>query len=389
MFTYILAKRKYIEMQPILAFNKFPLIGVTLVRTGWGKNLMEKWATKYTVWVKLFGYSSIGIGFLGLFLMIAQFILIVFILLLSPQQQAVGLVLPFQDIPGIGYLSFLHWVIALVILASVHEFAHGVVARAHKLPVHHSGFGALSILKWIPLIPLAFVEPDEKKIKKSSDVIQYSVLAAGPTSNILLSIPFGILLLIFAGPITAAITEPVGFSFNDVTEGMPAYEAGVQAGVLYTHVNGELVTNANAFLIPLQFATTPGDTISIGREINGQLEFLDIQTTMSDDGQERAVIGVVGVTSVTDFKENFSQSGPFILWLKDLIKWIFIFNLFIGLMNLAPIFITDGGQMIRTLAISLYPKEPKKSHRMYILINKICLFILLGALFIPLFARLF
>ena len=51
-------------------------------------------------------------------------------LVTSPvSQPGVALVLPFTNVPGVGYLSFFHWIIAIFLLAIVHEFAHGIVAK--------------------------------------------------------------------------------------------------------------------------------------------------------------------------------------------------------------------------------------------------------------------
>ena len=107
-----------------------------------------------------------------------------------------ALVLPIKvennSLGGIPVLSldFSNWIIALAILIFVHEFAHGVVSKRFKIPVKSSGlafFGSAIIgllviffnqniygfiigliLIFIPILPGAFVKPDEKKLKSAS-----------------------------------------------------------------------------------------------------------------------------------------------------------------------------------------------------------------------------
>src|SRR3989338_644264 len=96
--------------------------------------------------------------------------------------------------------SFLHWIISLFIIAIIHEFSHGVIARVYNIKIKSSGFAFLGP------IPAAFVEPDEKKMEKSSAKAQLSILAAGSFSNILLAL-LVILILFFVSPFTNSLLE--------------------------------------------------------------------------------------------------------------------------------------------------------------------------------------
>ena len=71
----------------------------------------------------------------------------------------VGLVLPFKA-KGVFYVPFFYWIISIFVIAVVHEFSHGLIARANNIKVKSSGFAFLALL--VPIIPAAFVEPDEK-----------------------------------------------------------------------------------------------------------------------------------------------------------------------------------------------------------------------------------
>ena len=62
----------------------------------------------------------------------------------------------------------------------------------------------------------AFVEPDEKTMDKKSDIIQYSVLAAGPISNVVLALIAILVLNLCVMPIQNSMLEEQGFVFEDI-----------------------------------------------------------------------------------------------------------------------------------------------------------------------------
>ena len=189
----VIINRKKLDFQILLKISKIPLLYAVLWRTEFGLKFMDRFASRFRELIKLFGYCFIGFGFYGMIFISIQMVFVLIGLFISPKETSQGfsLVLPLTNIPGIGYLSFWHFLIAIFITVLVHEFAHGILARAHNIPVKSSGLGVFSIL--LPIFPIAFVEPDEKKLSKEKDIVQYSIFAAGPMANIIL--PFIILLL--------------------------------------------------------------------------------------------------------------------------------------------------------------------------------------------------
>ncbi|MFT4312098.1 MAG: site-2 protease family protein [Candidatus Woesearchaeota archaeon] len=376
--AYLVWRRKSIILQPILAFGPVHIISMVLVKRKWGIALMDYIAKKYTAWVQMFGYISIGAGFLGIALNLILLVFMVRTLLETPSLQQVALVLPFQEIPHLGYLSFVHWIIAIFILATVHEFAHGVVARAWKVPVDSSGFAFLSLFRWIPVIPAAFVEPNQKKFQKTKDYIQYAVLGAGPISNILLAIPFALMLLFLFPAIDAQVLEFEGIYFEQVNQSHAAGIAGVQARTIYSTYNNQTI-DPNLFFAHLQYRYQPGDTIYLGNENRTHVITLDEHPNIPG----RAYLGIIGIHTRYDYSQDFSENlhKPY-EWIKELIKWLFIFNLGIGLINLMPLYITDGGQFVRIFAQKWYPNQANK---IYHIICGAALYILLAALLIPFF----
>ncbi len=382
LIVYLKKNKDKIHTQKILSFGPFAIISMILVKTGWGIGFMDSMAKKHPLTIKLFGFISVILGFIGMFIQSLAMFWLVYVLFNTPQVQGVTLALPFTNIPYLGYLSFSHWIIAIFIMATVHEFAHGVVARYYKIPVNSSGFAVLNIL--LPIIPAAFVEPDPKKFEKAKPYKRYAVLTAGPVSNILLAIPFFLLLVFVMQPFYADMTEPVGMSFMEITESMPAELAGVKAGQVYTYYNGQNITNASIFFNDMQENIQVGDNITLGYYENNTLQVKTIQTTTAEDNESRAVIGVIGLYNERDYKDGYSTQGSIFWWFMELVRWLFLFNLFIGLTNLLPLFITDGGQIVQTMS-NQFIKNKKVAKRVYVWVCNVFLAMLLAGLIVPFF----
>lgn len=365
-FLYI--KRKKVELQKLM----FPLFYMVLYRTNFGIRWMQKISKKHNNLVKLFGYSAIGFGFLGMiFISISMlFSMIQFFIAPKATELGVVLVLPGTNIPGIGFLSFFHFLISILILAIVHEFSHGVVSEAHNLKIKSSGFAFLGIL--FPIIPAAFVEPDEKKMSKKEDIVQYSILSAGPISNILLSVVFLFLFLQVLVPIENAITDPIGISF-DIIEDKPAAIAGLTRGTIINSFNGDKITNYNSFLDKMN-KVKPNQAITLGSDDNTY----EITTIAHPDYTEKGFIGINSIKNEGEIKKQYKRIGPSFLWIKGLVKWLYLLNIFVGLINLLPIYITDGAKML-LVALQGSFKNKKRAIKIWRSINTLfVLLILIG-----------
>jgi|SRR3989338_3692810 len=380
LLIFLIAKRKELSVQKIV----FPLIFIILYRTKLGLKLMDSIAEKYRELVRLFGYFSIGIGFLGMFFISFSVLVVILKLILQPATSSSDfvLVLPFTNIPGIGFLPFTHWIIAIFVLAIIHEFAHGVVARAHNVPVKSSGFAILSVL--LPIVPAAFVEPDEKDMEKRSDFIQYSILAAGPVSNLIFAFFIFLIISLVMNPIQAAITEPIGFTFDITNESMPASQAGLTGDELITFYNGDKVATAKTFIEDMYYCSDPGEKITFGNENKTY-----IVTAISHPEQEnRGYIGINNINNEIKVVNVPNWVASVFFWLRDLFKWLLLLNFFIGLANLLPLGIVDGGRMLHT---ALHTTMKNKSHaqRIWKIIAVLFLFFLVFGLLVNYFGNPF
>jgi membrane-associated protease RseP (regulator of RpoE activity) len=321
----------------ILMRKKFEFHGkiIALYKTGFGLSMIERVGKKHAAIIKILGYCGIGVGFIGMAAIVILILKGLWDLVLVPgAPPVISPVLPGIPIPGSPIqVPLIEGWIALFIVVLIHEFSHGIVAAAHNIRVKSTG-----LLFFGPLLG-AFVEPDEKQVEKKGDVVKYSIFAAGPFSNVLLALA-AILLIVFAvSPAINNYAAPEGFVFTKVDDDLPAYKAGLEAGVTYNLVNGEKINSALEFekaLAPVK----PGEAVTIGNSLGSY----NVTTTFREEAPEKALIGVNIRTKLTN---EGSAWLNVLLWANGLIAWIFILSLGLGLANLLPIGPVDGGRMIK------------------------------------------
>jgi membrane-associated protease RseP (regulator of RpoE activity) len=352
-----------------LAFQKFinlpiinlPIMYMAMLKTKVGLNFMDKISSKYREQIKLFGYIALGLGFAGMVVISLYLVIVLLYMVAFPEirEYGVSLVVPFTNIPGVGYLSFWYFILSIFIIVVMHEFAHGVVARAHNLPVRSSGLAVMGIIA--PILPAAFVEPDEEGLKKREDIVQYSIYAAGPIINIV----FGLLILFlfFLLPAMAGLnmeqrlTEPAGVSFRLINSSTPAALAGMANGTVITAVNGKEINDSTQLNIWL-IKTSPGQEITV--TANGT----DYKvTTIANPGN--ADIGFIGINNIANerhVKPQYKSWADIFFWLKGLMKWLWQLSIGVGLFNLLPMMIVDGGRMLQ-VALSKNVKSRKKAKK--------------------------
>lgn len=371
---FLIYHRKRIDTQAKVIF---------LFRTKWGLQWMDKYSKKFREWVILLGYIGVGAGYVGLIVISYVLIKNLVDLIIKPAAvSGVSLVLPGINVPGLGVLPFWYWIIAIFIIALVHEFSHGIVARAHNVEVKNTG-----IVFFGPILG-AFVEPNEEKLRKEKDITQYSILAAGSFSNILLAI-FAVVLLSFVfSPVLQTMVEPTGFSFNAYVEGdYPFAQAGITAGTVITGIDGTATTTFQEFSDELAYHK-PGDTITVQTK---EKEY-PIALAVSPDNERKPFLGIQDIKNEFDVKEKYTAGVWKVIyviidWIAGLLRWLFLLSLGIGLFNLLPLPIVDGGRMAQVFLHKL--KGPEVGERRYRQIGMFFLIILLLNLFFPLLVKLF
>jgi membrane-associated protease RseP (regulator of RpoE activity) len=356
---------------------------IFLYRSKFGLKAMDRFVKKYREWVILLGYVGTGIGFIGMvfisYMLISNLVKLLFV---KGTENGVSLVLPGVNVPGLGVLPFWYWLIAIFLIAVIHEFSHGIVARAYNVPVHNTGLVFLG-----PIIG-AFVEPDEVKMAKQSDIAQQSILAAGSFSNILLGLFALLLLTVVFAPWQAAMVEPAGFSFGAYTsDDLPAAMVGLPLSTPINNFNGQEINTFQEFSEGL-FCIPPNTTISF---IASSGEEYELTTTTNPDNEQKSYVGITAIQNEVTVKDAYlSGVGKIVYnavdWLAGFMKWLFILSIGIGLFNLLPLPIVDGGKMIQLALHRIKGKE--KGEKRYVQISLFFLFVLVFTLIFPLLKNL-
>lgn len=319
------------------SFGKVIYFG--MYKTKVGLKLMDKWAAKYPRILTRLCYLAIGIGFIGMAIVVVDLARSLYSVIMGTSQMTVGLVLPVHA-KGVFYVPFIYWILAVAIIVVIHEFAHGLIARLHKIKVRSSGLAFLGVI--IPLIPAAFVEPDEKQLRKASRFKQLSVYAAGPFANIVFGfICLGLFLLVLS-PAATSVYNFEGVQVQDfMDDNTPAEISGMIAGDVITQINDFEVKNAEDYLSALE-------TAQPGQEVDIKTNDKTYTATLTEDPVEKdAYLGVWVTTEKT--MKNTSLFSYFIVWMNELFYWLFLLNLGVGLFNLVPIGPIDGGRMLQTV----------------------------------------
>ena len=371
---FLITKRKSLDFQAKI---------IVLYRMKWGLKLIEKVSTKFREAIILLGYIGVGAGYVGLVFISVILIKNLYDLITTPTAvNGVSLVLPGINVPGMGVLPFWYWILAIFTIALVHEFSHGIVARAHKIPVNNTGIVLLG-----PIIG-AFVEPDEEKLRKEKDIKQYSVLAAGSFSNILLAIVALLLLNFCFAPLQDLMVEPTGFTFDNYDgTNLPFEQAGIVPGTLITGIDGKETLQFQEFSTDLT-CLNPGDKIII----NTATQSYPLTLGTSPYDPEQGYLGIKEIHNEVAVKEKYEQGiwnviYNFVDWINGFLRWLFILSLGIGLFNLLPLPIVDGGRMLQVYLHKSKGKE--KGEKRYHQIGIFFLLVLLLNLFWPLLSKLF
>ena len=302
-------------------------------------------------------YKMPSIGFLGMILISFALISSLYFIFTKPEATpGVGLVLPFKA-KGVFFVPFFYWMISLFVIAVVHEFSHGLIARANNLKVKSSGFAFVGLIA--PIIPAAFVEPDEKELRKRLHREQLNVFSSGPLSNVALGlIFFGIVAFILA-PMANAIIEPNGVKVTDYVKEkvpFPAEISGIKIGEIIQQIDEHPVQYVDNLSMILK-TKKPNEVVTIKTDKSSY----EIKLAKNPENESLAYIGAY-LEQSTKIKEEVSATyGKFLpnvlTWLFGLFVFLYILNFGIGLFNLVPIGPLDGGRMLQLVLHRIFDKE--------------------------------
>jgi membrane-associated protease RseP (regulator of RpoE activity) len=262
-------------------------------------------------------------------------------------------------IPGVtltSSASITYFLLSIPIVLVIHEGAHGIVATLEKIKIKTGGFAIFIALF------AGFVEPDEEEFNNAKKISKLRVIGAGATSNVIFSFALGAILL--TNPIFAIVVpepilgwmyeEPDGVLVLSIIEGSGAEKAGLKPNDIIFAINGIDVRT------PLDFQKVevkPGQTVNVSVLRNGQeLEF-PVVAMPSQDDPERGLIGIMRDNSFA-YKPIYN----FIEWnnpsVSMFLLWLWMISFFIGIINMLPLPILDGGKFIHSI---VYKKISERS----------------------------
>ncbi len=251
-------------------------------------------------------------------------------------------------IPGVtltSAASITYFLLSIPVVLVIHEGAHGIVAALEKIKIKTGGF-AIFIAMFA-----GFVEPDEEEFSKAKKISKLRVIGAGATSNVIFAFVLGAILLtnpffamVLPEPLLSTFYElPEGVLILSIIENSGAEQAGLLANDIITSINDKPIFS------PADFPSlNPGDIASVSILREGQpLEF-SLEVMPAPDDSERGLIGIM--------RDNSFAYKPvlnFIEWsdpnVSMFLLWLWMISFFIGIINMLPLPILDGGKFIHTI----------------------------------------
>ncbi len=247
-------------------------------------------------------------------------------------------------LPGITvYIeTFTVIIIVAAVAMAVHELAHALAARASGVRVNEWGVGVFLFF------PVAYVKVDEESMSKADLGRKAAVLSAGVMANVVLFLISMALMVPAAAAIPYEGTYPVLISTVPNT---PADMAGFPTPSVILSINGTptpTVESVKDYLMPhadenvtYVFVVEPLISRGFGcryYELSG--EKVEVMVKKPAGGWKIGIMIGEGPAIAPGTPDYVLMTACFLIWSQ-------IVNGSLAIINAAPIFITDGGQLLR------------------------------------------
>jgi membrane-associated protease RseP (regulator of RpoE activity) len=152
--------------------------------------------------------------------------------------------------------------------------------------------------------------------------------------------------IIVPEPLKSSFYEiPQGVTVLSIIPGTGAEKAGLQPNDIITSINDiQIVTPIDFTKVKL----TPGDTALVTAFRGGQKQQFSIEITPSPDDPKKGLIGITRDNSI-----SYKPIYNFIEWsspeLSMFLLWLWMISFFIGIINMLPLPILDGGKFIHSI----------------------------------------
>nr|WP_295000956.1 site-2 protease family protein [uncultured Methanobrevibacter sp.] len=250
---------------------------------------------------------------------------------------SVSIVIPGVDIPGSQiYIPFVYGLIGLATVLVVHEFSHGVQAVGEKIPIKSIGLLLFAIL------PGAFVEPDEDKLKEAKKTSRLRVYAAGSIANLSLAVIALLLVSLFSGGIPQFFEED-GIAIDRIVPDSPS-DGVLKEGMVLQAIDNHKINDSESY-VDIISSYSPGDNVTVKTDQGTYNVVLD----KNPNNESRGFFGIQANKHFDLINDSLGPLPWILFELIELFQWVAMLNLGIGLFNLLPIKPLDGGHMLEIL----------------------------------------
>ncbi len=338
--------RKKIEVKSYVLFMR---------RTKRFKNFIDRVARKSPKFWKIIATIAVFVAFYYMIQVTYLLSMNSYNIFLGKGEEGLKLILPSTSSSGsssqyhIG-VPFWYWIIIIICILVPHELSHGIIARAEKIRLKSVG-----VLLMLFFLPGAFVETDDKQLKKAKLMTRLRVFAAGSAANLLVAALILALTMYIIWP--ATVGSGVELLYVNATS--PAAMAGLTANMTLSHVNDQQITTTykeylagKGYFFEEIGATTPGQAISFtsdGDTYNLTLGEIERYNAASGETEKLSYMGIIA-------KPVYHAEWSSLFFLLTMLWY---FSLAVGMFNLLPLYPLDGGLMIETITDRFAKKRSK------------------------------
>jgi membrane-associated protease RseP (regulator of RpoE activity) len=229
---------------------------------------------------------------------------------------------------------------------------HGLLARAENVKIN-----SFALLLFV-VLPGAFVEPDEKQIKKLPVLKKLRIYASGSFGNFILA---GFLsVIVFLGLQPAFFRGSVVYGYLNYTEynrsePFPAEKVNLTGAIIAID---EKVVEGVKDLSEIMAEKKPNQTILV-ETTEGKYNLTLVKNPRNET---RGYMGIF-VADYKILKDEYREDplkSKILLNVTELLGWILFLNVGIGAANLLPIKPLDGGLMFEEIAKRFLKKRGEK-----------------------------
>jgi membrane-associated protease RseP (regulator of RpoE activity) len=254
-------------------WNATRVFGIILmVRSSRGLKILDKVAKPRKFW-RFYGEISLWVCMISM-LMVGLLMLLAFIsTLISPPTTAPPSASEMVAIPGLNPMIPLGWgALAFVIALVIHEFGHGLQARAHGMRIRSFG-----LLQLGPLPLGAFAEPQYEELMNAPPRERMRMFAAGPATNIFAAF---FCLIMIGGLASQFVITDENIHVRGIIQDQGAYDAGIEPWDTIESIDGKDIHGIDSFYTTMDDYSA-NDTVGIVvKHQDGTIE--NLTATFSD-----------------------------------------------------------------------------------------------------------